>query len=318
MPKISVIVPVYNTEKYLRECLNSLCRQTLEEIQIILVDDGSQDKSGQICQEYAGEDTRIQVIHKKNGGLSDARNAGIRVASAKYIGFVDSDDSVDANFFEELYELILQTDADIAVGGIKHVTDEGKLLTARSVEKEKSLDRHDGMQELLFSKRISNSVCNKLFKKHLFEGISFPVGKLYEDEYVTYRLFHKAKKSVMTNTVFYYYRSNPDSITHRKFSPQELDRILASEIKIQFCQENYPDLIHYAQYYMVYDCVHILMKMEQYEKQYDKLIRNNIRKYWTVYVKETKSLAAKLFVILARLSPAFAVGIWRCLKRNGT
>ncbi|MBU5681115.1 glycosyltransferase family 2 protein [Blautia sp. MSJ-9] len=317
MPQISIIVPVYNTEKYLKKCIESLQNQMLTDIQIILVNDGSKDKSGEICEEYAKKDLRIKVIHKENGGLSDARNVGIAEAEAECIGFVDSDDYVDPKFFYELYKKMQQYKADIAVGGIRHIDNLGKILNVRCIEEEAVFDRYGGMKELLFSKRISNSVCNKIFRRELFKEVCFPKGRLYEDEFVTYRLFDKAQKSIMVNTVFYYYRSNPKSITHREFSVQELDRIIASEMKIRFCKEKYPDLVKYVEYYMIYDCANVLMKMKHYEKQYDNLIRVNIKRYWKIYVKENNSLVAKVFVVLARVSPQFTIWLFRCLKRNG-
>lgn len=318
MAELTIIVPVYNTEKYLAQCVESLLAQNLKDIQILLVDDGSTDKSGKICDSYSKIDRRIQVIHKENGGLSDARNAGMEQAEADYLGFVDSDDYVEPDFFRRLYEEIKESGADLAAAGIRQVEEGGKVTATRCVEKAATLDRHDGLKELFFSKRISNSVCNKIFKKELFQGITFPVGKLYEDEYVTYRLFERASKVRLITDVFYFYRSNPKSITHSPFSEREFDRIYASELKLKFCEANYPDLQEYVQYYLVYDCAWALAKMNFYKKEYDPLIRKNIRKYWKVYVKGDNSAAAKLFVLMAGISPGLTVLAMRILRRIGT
>ena len=314
-PRLSVIVPVYNVEKYLPQCLDSLIHQTLKEIEIILVNDGSTDNSEAICQDYAEKDNRIIVYSKTNGGLSDARNYGLQHASSKIVGFVDSDDYIDLDMFQVLLELKEKTNAEIAVGGVKMATNDGEVYMVREVETEVALNRHDAMEELLKSKRITNSVCNKIFDISLFEQIEFPVGKLYEDEYVTYKLFDRAETIAMTNQVFYYYRSSPNSITHKAFSEREFDRIYASEIKVDYIQQAYPDLVEYAQRYLVYDCVMALSKMTEYKKSYDKLTRDNIRKYLKCFLQGDYSKGTKAFALVASVSPSLAVKLYSSVKR---
>ena len=314
-PKISVVVPVYNVEKYLPRCLDSLVGQTLEEIEIILVNDGSTDRSGEICRAYAERDERIRVYSKQNGGLSDARNYGLGQATAGVVGFVDSDDYVDGDMFRTLLEIKEKARCEIAVGGVKMVTNDGAEYQRRAVEKEGVLNRRDAMEELLRSKRITNSVCNKIFDASLFEKIDFPVGKLYEDEYVTYRLFDCAEKVVLTNRVFYYYRANPDSITRKPFSEREFDRIYASEIKVGYIADQYPDLVEYAQRYLVYDCVMALSKMKEYKKAYDGLTRDNIRKHLWCFLRGDYALGTKAFALAAACSPGLAVRLYSSVKR---
>lgn len=314
-PRLSVIVPVYNVEKYLPQCLDSLIHQTLKEIEIILVNDGSTDNSEAICQDYAEKDNRIIVYSKTNGGLSDARNYGLQHASSKIVGFVDSDDYIDLDMFQVLLELKDKTNSEIVVGGVKMATNDGEVYMVREVETEVALNRHDAMEELLKSKRITNSVCNKIFDILLFEQIEFPVGKLYEDEYVTYKLFDRAETIAMTNQVFYYYRSSPNSITHKAFSEREFDRIYASEIKVDYIQQAYPDLVEYAQRYLVYDCVMALSKMTEYKKSYDKLTRDNIRKYLKCFLQGDYSKGTKAFALVASVSPSLAVKLYSSVKR---
>ncbi len=312
-PILSIVVPIYNVEKYLSRCLDSLINQTLKEIEIILVNDGSTDKSGEICHFYAQKDKRIKLYSKINGGLSDARNYGIKKATAAVIGFVDSDDYVDIDMFRVLLELKKESSAEIAVGGVKMVSNDEKEYQIRSLEKEAVYNRHDAMEELLKSKRITNSVCNKLFDKVLFEGIEFPFGKLYEDEYVTYRLFDRANKIAMTNTVFYYYRSSPNSITHKMFTEKEFDRIYASEIKVDYIRENYPDLVALAQRYLVYDCVMALSKMQRYKRTYNVLIRDNIRRNLKCFLVGDYSVGTKAFAVVASVSPTIGVYVYNKL-----
>jgi len=315
VPRLSIVVPVYNVEKYLPQCLDSLINQTLKDIEIILVNDGSTDRSEEICRTYAERDSRITIVSKPNGGLSDARNNGIRHATADVIGFVDSDDYVDIDMFESLMRAKEQTQAEIAVGGVKMVTNEGEVYQIRAVGRDAVVNRRDAMEELLKSKRITNSVCNKIFDISLFEELEFPVGKLYEDEYVTYKLFDKAEKVAMTNQTFYYYRSSPGSITHKAFSEREFDRIYASQIKVQFIEKAYPDLLVYAERYLVYDCVMALSKMTKYSKSYDQLTRDNIRRHLICFLRGDYSKGTKLFATIAAVSPALAIRLYRTLVR---
>lgn len=315
VPRLSVIVPVYNVEKYLPKCLDSLIHQTLQEIEIILVNDGSTDNSETICRAYADKDDRIILYSKPNGGLSDARNFGLQQAKSKIVGFVDSDDYIDLDMFQILLEIKEKSHAEIAVGGVKMATNDGKVYMVRAVERETVSNRHDAMEELLKSKKILNSVCNKIFDISLFEQILFPVGKLYEDEYVTYKLFDRANTIAMTNQVFYYYRSSPESITHRAFSEREFDRIYASQIKVDFIQQNYPDLLPYAERYLVYDCVMALSKMAEYKKSYDKLTRDNIRKYLKCFMQGDYSKGTKAFALIASISPRYSVLVFDKMKR---
>ena len=314
-PCLSVIVPVYNVEKYLPRCLGSLIGQTLKEIEIILVNDGSTDRSEQICQAYAEKDARIRVFSKQNGGLSDARNYGIERAQADVLGFVDSDDYVDGNMFEYLLRIKEEHHAQIAVGGVRMAADDGHIYQNRAVERESVYNTHDAMAELLYSKRILNSVCNKIFDKTLFDGIAFPFGKLYEDEFVTYRVFDRAETIAMTNQVFYYYRKNPGSITHVKYTDRELDRVYASIEKLGFIHEHYPDLDDLVKQYLVYDCMMAMSKMDRYDHRYDELLRDNIRAHWRSFVKGDHSVASKMYVRLARVSPGLAVFCGRFIQK---
>ncbi len=314
-PKLSIVVPVYNVEKVIRKALDSLVGQTLEDIEILLVNDGSTDHSEEICREYAEKDSRIRLFSKPNGGLSDARNYGMERASADVIGFVDSDDYVDLDMFECLLRIKNEHGAQIAVGGVRMATYEEEVYLDRAIDGEKVFNTHDAMAELLYSKRILNSVCNKIFDRSLFDGITFPFGKLYEDEYVTYRLFDRAEKVAMTDRVFYYYRSNPKSITHKAFSERELDRVYASLEKLDFIRARYPDLEQLVEQYLTYDCAMAISKMDRYDRKYDELLLKNIRRHWKPLVRGDHSMASKVFVMLTAVSPNLAVACGRLIRR---
>lgn len=209
---ISVVVPIYNVERYLVRCIESILQQTYPYLEIILVDDGSNDESGKICDQYKEKDARIQVIHKQNGGLSDARNAGIKLATGKYIGFVDSDDYIHPKMYEVLLTTMQQNQVDIAICNYQKVNEE--QIQEQKVVNER-IQRFDVKQaiNLLFSdNEISNYAWNKLYKRILFEGIRYPYGKKMEDIGTTYRLFMKANQIAYTDYIGYYYVQRSDSI----------------------------------------------------------------------------------------------------------
>lgn len=235
---ISVIVPVYRVEAYLDRCIQSILNQTYKNLEIILVDDGSPDNSGKICDQYAEIDDRIKVIHKENGGLSDARNTGIDIATGDYLGFVDSDDFIHREMYETLYLNITKTNSDISIGSIERVKDYNNI-PERLDNKISTISSIRGL-ELLFTFKCSNltSACNKLFKRELFEEIRFPKGRIREDESTAYKLIFKSKSIVITEKLLYYYHQTNDSIMHNQSMEKELHFAYAQEERIDFFAEN--------------------------------------------------------------------------------
>lgn len=210
---ISVVVPVYNVHSFLDNCVKSILNQTYKNIEIILVDDGSTDDSGSVCDSYAKIDNRINVIHKANGGLSDARNIGIKKAQGSYITFVDSDDYIDKNYIESLYILITKNNSDIACSRMKK-TDSLNDKIINKNEKINIYNSIDAIKEILYQRNIDNSAPSKLFKKELFKNILFPVGFAFEDLDTMYKLFLQANKIVSTNFAYYLYYQREGSILH--------------------------------------------------------------------------------------------------------
>lgn len=212
---ISVIIPVYNVEEYLEKCILSVISQTYENLEIILINDGSTDKSGEICDKYAKQYQNITVYHKSNGGLSSARNYGILHSSGEYIGFVDSDDFICATMFESLYKLCLEYDSDISICDFSRSSD----INERKVSEEFNVNVYETKDifNRILSDEISSHVWNKLFKRYLFNNIQFPVGKTYEDLYIFHELAFKSKKISMTNEKLYVYNDiRPTSIVHTR------------------------------------------------------------------------------------------------------
>ncbi len=217
---ISVIVPVYRVEKYLERCVNSILSQTLIDLEVILVDDGSPDGCGALCDAYALKDNRIKVIHKKNGGLSDARNAGLEAATGEYIMFVDGDDYIHPRMAEHLSQAVEQTQADVAFCGIDFFEDQVHIEETTG-----EFRVYDVWKEMAENPEFS--VCNRLFRRQRFENIRFPVGRLFEDQFVIFKLLRNAKV-VCTDDKMYYYFQRYDGLSKSKVYHETYDLLDAS------------------------------------------------------------------------------------------
>lgn len=241
---VSVVIPVFKVENYLRKCLDSICGQSLRNIEIICIDDGSPDESGKICDEYAKRDKRITVIHQENAGLSEARNKGISVANGKYIAFVDSDDWVHPNFLEALYRLCEDNNCTIAECGLQKFSSEDELVQENYLSAQiiTGKDAVHGRFELDGWRH--GVTWNKLYRRELFDDVLFPKGKQHEDEYTTYKLLWKANKYALSENSLYYYRQRPDSIMGQKFSEKFLDVIGAYEERSYFFKDKDKELYH--------------------------------------------------------------------------
>ena len=240
-PLISVIVPVYRVEEYLERCVKSILSQTYENLEVILVDDGSPDQCPAICDACAEKDARVKVIHQENKGLSGARNAGIDAASGEYLAFVDSDDYVSPHFIEELYQLLQDTGCAIGQCRFSYVKGDGLVEESDSAF---CIYRGESLMEQLYGPE-EKATCfvvawNKLYRAELFKetGIRYPEGRIHEDEATTYRLFHEAKKLAFLDRALYgYYTENGGSITS-VFSAKRLQWLTAHEERIAFFKKN--------------------------------------------------------------------------------
>ena len=243
--KISIIVPVYNVEAYLEKCVESILKQTYTNLEILLVNDGSTDKSGELCDKLALRDHRIRVIHKENGGLSDARNRGIDEASSDLIGFIDSDDYIDEDMYETLYRQMVASKADLSMCGhydVYHQIPEKQVAEIKTWE----LMPEEAIKMVMEAKILSVTAVNKLYKKALFEQLRFRIGKIAEDAFIMVDLIHQCSKIVATNEKKYYYVHRENSITTQKFSLKFLNVIEAYEQNAKIISENYPDLYDVA------------------------------------------------------------------------
>ena len=274
---ISVIVPVYKVEKYINRCVESIINQTYENLEIILVDDGSPDNCPIICDKYQKKDTRIKVIHKANGGLSDARNVGIKESTGNYLLFVDSDDWLPTDAISFLYEVLIKSNSDISTGILKEVesdTDIGdnKASDVRTFNREKALE------ELMYLHNLSNSASGKIYKRDLFLHVNYPIGKHYEDLGTTYKLFDQAERVTVTNKVVYYYFKNTESIRHMKYSSKRLEGLEFSLKELNFIEDNHPKLLDAAIYRVFYECMLILNEMPLFHRDRSSIYKV-LRKY---------------------------------------
>ena len=243
---ISVIVPVYNVEKYLERCVKSIAAQTYKDLEILLIDDGSTDKSGKICDDFQQTDSRIKAFHKQNGGLSDARNYGIEHSAGEFISFVDSDDYIDEKMLETLHRLITENDADLAVCSAMDVF-EGKEVTQVKEIKEFNLNKVESYKYMLRGDGIP-SACNKLYKRQTVGDVRFPVGKLYEDGFFTPQILKRVEKTAVTSKPMYYYFRRADSITTKPFRKGDLDVIEAYDKCVKQVKELCPEALPYAEF----------------------------------------------------------------------
>ena len=238
--QISIVVPIYKVESYLARCVNSLLQQTYHNIEIILVDDGSPDKCGEICDAFSRKDPRVKAYHKENGGLSDARNFGVSKANGKYIAFIDSDDFVADNYIEYLYDLISKHDADIACCCfVQTQADTAPFGANEHLPSEQVFTGYQACQKLFGPLYLFLVVaCGKLYKTDIVKKHPFPVGKIHEDEATTGKFFYESRRVVFGNQRLYAYFQNPTSITHTATHKNNPDAVWAIEHRARFYEQH--------------------------------------------------------------------------------
>ena len=240
-PLISVIIPVYNGEIYLMECIESIQRQTYAPLEIILVDDGSRDNTGKLCDKCASTDSRIQVIHQNNQGLSGARNSGIRQSSGEYIAFVDGDDAISEDYVEFLWTQIHLTGADISCCGFHQIHRLSEIPLWQGKVHSGILSGEEALRIALYQKNIPDySAWNKLFRRDLFTTIRFPEGRLFEDLGTVIYLMHHCSRVAYSNVPKYYYRQHSESILRSSFSEKKLELLDIAEEILRFIQHKNP------------------------------------------------------------------------------
>ena len=283
-PLISVIVPIYNVEKYLARCVDSIVNQTYKNLEIILVDDGSPDRCPQMCDDYAKKDSRIKVVHKKNGGLSDARNAGMAVATGEYISFIDSDDYVSDDFFECLLDIMNKENSDIAECSVVKFYEDNRFDEFSDDLSVKTYDTQDAMSALIAENQFHQHVWNKLYKTELVKDIPYAVGKLNEDEFWTYQVFGRANKVSKLNKTMYYYFQRNSSIMGVGYNIRRLDALEGKANRQKYIENNFPDLSTQAKIDLFGSCIFACQSVLKFMSGADKKkALELIRKYRKMY-----------------------------------
>lgn len=310
---ISVVIPVYNIEDYLERCVNSVCRQTYKNMEILLVDDGSTDGSGALCDELAKKDDRIRVFHKANGGSSSARNLGVAQAKGEYVGFVDSDDYIDSNMYELLYGAIEEYGVQIAQIGRDEIDAKGNMLPNICEPPQESIMIPTGqfLQELLMH-RGDCSFCTKLVKRELFGIEQFPEGELNEDFRLLVKLLMEIEGIVslpqQTYHVFYRIGSNTRKKSSEDFSRVYGDCVTNADMVEELVQDKFPDLKEIAFRFGMFQRLEYLLhipvsKMNDDTKQYPeicKYVRRNCLKAWRNSILTYKN---KIYITLFAIAP---------------
>lgn len=252
---VTVIVPVYNVECYLDKCISSIVHQSYKNLEIIMIDDGSTDASSEICDKWAVKDKRIHVIHKQNGGLSDARNAGLAVATGEYISFVDSDDWIKPQFIETLMALLESDKADIAECGVRYVDERGHILRERCYpEKKAAKSKIEALKTLVKENGIYQTVWNKLYKRDVLKGILFEKGKYNEDDFWTYQVFDRAERLIVISDKLYCYLQRESSIMGIGYQIKRLDGLKARIERMEYLQK-YEELADFTKAHIFYDFI---------------------------------------------------------------
>lgn len=289
-PAISIIVPVYNVESFLEECINSILVQSFKSLEVILVNDGSTDMSGKISDKFAQIDKRVKVIHKEYGGVSSARNIGVETAQGEFIGFVDSDDRIDKDMFKELYRLCRETVSDISICQLGREIN-GSLINKGQEPLILEMDHDEALRQLFKGNLFRFSLCNKLFKKNCFKNIQFPEGRIHEDLSTTYKLFANSKKAVFTNYIGYIYVKRENSILTSTFNKKRLDAFLGWDEILTFMRKAYSHLfdeIMTCYVYWAIDNVFYTLNQVRDRKErnlYLEKIQESIRKRYKYIIK---------------------------------
>lgn len=255
-PLISVIVPVYKVEKYLERCVKSIVDQTYKNFEIILVDDGSPDRCPAMCDAWAVKDSRIQVVHKENGGLSDARNAGMEISSGELIGFVDSDDWIAPDMYQRLYAAMKGDNSDIAACGVEIVWEDGTPSRRLTKTGSSTLSREEGMRAIIEESWLKHPVWYKLYRADIIRDIKFPVGKYHEDVFWSYQAVGNAKRISVIDDIGYYYWQRSGSIMGESYSVKRLDEIEALEDRQAYLENNFPELASTARCRLWFSCMY--------------------------------------------------------------
>ena len=313
-PLISVIIPVYNVEKYLNKCLNSVINQTYSNLEIILIDDGSSDTSGKICDEYAMKDSRIRVVHKNNGGLSSARNTGMKVMNGDYFSFIDSDDYVAFDYIYCMYLYMLKDNSDIVICSFKKIYGNQSYSDNKNSYKHFKFDRETVKFKML-SRQVPMYAPGKLYRADLAVNMEFPEGKLYEDMPTTWNIIKKITNVTYITKELYFYRQRRDSIVNLQYKPQRMDQLYFAEQILSEIEGN-NRLYHTAASLCFFAASDNYAMVTDEFPDNKKYCENAIKKYSKSVIMDTNtSIPLKIMALSAQVSPRFVRIIGKTYKK---
>lgn len=314
MPKISVIVPIYNCEKYVSRCIESIMNQTFHDLEIILIDDGSNDKSVEICKNLEKKDSRIKLICVENGGVSRARNIGLDFAHGDFISFVDSDDYLIPEMYERMYKNLIDNKADVSICGIMDyfTKRDGSIEKVRQscIEGFFILDGEKAMEESLKSRLFSVNPVNKLFKRKLFDSIRYPEGKISEDAFLIPSVLLNADVVIYDSFPMYHYIRRENSITTSNFSPKDWDIVEAYERHLKTTEKNFPNILKAAEFRYLWAYTYVMDRMllsnsavpeEDIKKAYCFIRKNILKIILNPYFSFKRKIATVILLINKRI-----------------
>lgn len=321
-PLVSVIVPIYKVEKYLRRCIDSILAQTYNNFELILVDDGSPDNCGKICDEYEAKYPQIKVIHQHNQGLSAARNNAVPKSKGDYITFIDSDDFVTTDYLKYLVLLIQKYDAQISAGSFVYQYEGRNLKQPKGETETMFFSSEDALENMNYAKGFGLTAWGKLYKRSLIEANPYPVGKLFEDIATTYKIVGESTGVAYGNRQIYYWLQRSNSIMRSSFNPRQLDGIEAAEKQLEYVQNRYPKAVPAAKYRLTSKAVELtgtLFASGGDKKMFNKL-KSSMKKYAGEVLRNPKTKRSMKIRILAMqlgYYPAkITFGIHEALKKQ--
>lgn len=316
-PLISIIVPVYNVETYLAKCVDSILAQTYTNLEIFLVNDGSSDCCGKLCDEYAKEDKRIKVIHKKNGGLSDARNVAIDVTTGEFITFIDSDDYVTDDYIMTLYSLIEKYECKVSIALYNTFVEGSKPKVVNRVYREDCQTNIKAIEEMFYQEKYDTASWAKLYHSSLFAtGIRYPKGIVYEDLATTYLLIFQSDKVAFCNRRIYNYLLRRDSIEGSSFSSKKMD----SALKVCELMESHLDIL--GKVMQAYQCrmmsffFHLLLKMPDGYEQRNMLYKRIKAIRWSVLCNSRARKKTRVASLLSYFGLGVVKGVFHLIDRR--
>lgn len=319
---ITIIIPIYNVEKYIHKCIDSIINQTYKNLEIILVDDGSPDNCGKICDEYAKKDRRIKVIHKENGGISDARNFALDIFKGEYVAFLDSDDYVSTDYIEYMYTLLRNNDSTMSICGVQVVNNSNKKYNQYETIKTKIYNKEQAFENLLYSEGIEVSVNAKLYPREFWNETRFPIGEKYEDIAVIAEIINKAEKIAFGNKKCYYYLTRQGSISRNGFNKGELDYIKNVKKMLECIEKNttgIEDAILRYNIYSKFRTLRILLFSKVKDNKLQEQLIMEIKKDCKLVYKNSRTPKRdKLAIILLKLGlPIFKISWYLYSKLTG-